>query len=114
MTINLEPTLRPYLQHLEQLERRNAELEERVGCLEANRAEANSPIRDANWAADYLGISRATLNNWLAQRKISTIHYGGRPHFTRRLLDEWIAKHVVPDVPAAGNGHAGIGPRRAK
>ena len=70
MTINLEPTLRPYLQHLEQLERRNAELEERVGCLEANRAEANSPIRDANWAADYLGISRATLNNWLAQRKI--------------------------------------------
>ena len=114
MTINLEPTLRPFLRHLEQLEHRNAELEERLVCLEANRGEANSPIQDANWAAEYLGIRRSTLNNWIAQRKLPVIHYGGRPHFTRRLLDEWLAKHVVPDVPAAGNGHAGIGPRRAK
>lgn len=40
--------------------------------------------------ADYIGLQRQTIYNWLNQKKISGIKIGKVWRFDRKYIDEWI------------------------
>ncbi|MBU0694823.1 MAG: helix-turn-helix domain-containing protein [Candidatus Omnitrophica bacterium] len=40
--------------------------------------------------ADYLGLQKQTIYNWLNQRKISGIKIGKVWRFDRKYIDEWV------------------------
>jgi excisionase family DNA binding protein len=40
--------------------------------------------------ADYLGLQKQTIYNWLHQRKISGIKIGKVWRFDRKYIDEWL------------------------
>ena len=42
--------------------------------------------------ADYLGLQKQTIYNWLHQRKISGIKMGKVWRFDRKYIDEWLRK----------------------
>ena len=40
--------------------------------------------------ADYLGLQKQTIYNWLHQKKLSGIKIGGVWRFNRKDVDEWL------------------------
>ncbi len=42
--------------------------------------------------ADYLGLKKQTIYNWLQQKKISGIKIGKVWRFDRKYIDEWLKK----------------------
>lgn len=40
--------------------------------------------------ADYLGLQRQTIYNWLTQKKISGIKIGKVWRFDRKYIDDWL------------------------
>lgn len=42
--------------------------------------------------AEYLGLQKQTIYNWLTLKKISGIKIGKVWRFDRRHIDEWLAK----------------------
>lgn len=48
--------------------------------------------------ADYLGLRRQTLYNWLHQKKISGIKIGKVWRFERNEIEKWLKKHKVKDI----------------
>jgi len=42
--------------------------------------------------ADYLGLKKQTIYNWLQQKKISGIKIGKVWRFDRKYIDEWLSK----------------------
>jgi excisionase family DNA binding protein len=48
-------------------------------------------------AADYLGISEATLSEWCRSRSVPKIKVSGKiTLFSRAALDAWVNQHAVP------------------
>ncbi|MCP4652078.1 MAG: helix-turn-helix domain-containing protein [Candidatus Omnitrophica bacterium] len=41
--------------------------------------------------ADYLGLQKQTIYNWLHQKKIAGIKIGKVWRFDRKYIDEWLA-----------------------
>lgn len=51
-------------------------------------------------ASEYLGLSRATLYEWVSRRKIEHVRFAGskgkgRIRFDVNRLDQWIVEHSV-------------------
>ena len=46
-------------------------------------------------AAAYLGISSATLYNWVSMKRIAYVKVGARTFFAKGDLDAFIARHRV-------------------
>jgi excisionase family DNA binding protein len=42
--------------------------------------------------ADYLGLQKQTIYNWLNQKKIAGIKIGKVWRFERKYIDEWLTK----------------------
>lgn len=42
--------------------------------------------------AEYLGLQKQTIYNWLQQKKISGIKIGKVWRFDRKYIDEWLRK----------------------
>lgn len=45
--------------------------------------------------ADYLGVSKLTVYDWVSQRKITHIKVGRLVKFRQAHLDAWLEKHTV-------------------
>jgi excisionase family DNA binding protein len=53
-------------------------------------------------AAEYLGLSKLTLYEWVSQRKIEYVKVGRLVKFDQRQLERWIEKHTIKALnPAA-------------
>ena len=48
--------------------------------------------------ADYLGLRKQTLYNWLHQKKISGIKIGKVWRFERNEIEKWLKKHKVKNI----------------
>jgi excisionase family DNA binding protein len=46
-------------------------------------------------AAEYLGLSKLTLYEWVSQRKIEYVKVGRLVKFDGRQLDRWIKKQTI-------------------
>ena len=56
----------------------------------------NSPYLTATEVADYLGVSRRTVYNWLVSGEIPTVELPGRiRRFDREAIDEWVRSRAV-------------------
>jgi excisionase family DNA binding protein len=54
-----------------------------------------------NMTAEYLGLSKLTLYEWVSQRKIKYVKVGRLVKFDARQLERWIEKHTVKALTAA-------------
>ena len=45
--------------------------------------------------ADYLGLKKQTIYNWLHNKKISGMKIGKVWRFDKREIDKWLKKHKV-------------------
>ena len=55
-----------------------------------------SPYLSCNEVADYLGVSRRTVYNWLVSGEIPTVELPGRiRRFDREAIDEWVRSRAV-------------------
>ncbi|MBD3246603.1 MAG: helix-turn-helix domain-containing protein [Candidatus Omnitrophica bacterium] len=49
-----------------------------------------SRLMSVDELADYLGLKKQTIYNWLHQKKISGIKIGKVWRFDRKYIDEWL------------------------
>ena len=49
---------------------------------------------DYQEAAEYLTVSKGTLQNWVCQRRIPVVKLGSRVRFTPDILDKFIAENT--------------------
>jgi excisionase family DNA binding protein len=49
-----------------------------------------SRLMDVDELAEYLGLQKQTIYNWLHQKKINGIKIGKVWRFDRRRIDDWI------------------------
>lgn len=49
-----------------------------------------SPLMNVDELAEYLGLQKQTIYNWLHQKKINGIKIGKVWRFDRRRIDDWI------------------------
>jgi excisionase family DNA binding protein len=47
-------------------------------------------LMDVDELAEYLGLQKQTIYNWLHQKKISGIKIGKVWRFDRKYIDEWL------------------------
>jgi excisionase family DNA binding protein len=52
-------------------------------------------------AAQYLGISKGTLYNWMSMRRIEYVKVGRRTVFRQAALDRFINENTVPTRESA-------------
>lgn len=51
-----------------------------------------SRLMSVDELAEYLGLQKQTIYNWLQQKKISGIKIGKVWRFDRKYIDEWLRK----------------------
>ncbi|OQW34801.1 MAG: hypothetical protein A4E19_17965 [Nitrospira sp. SG-bin1] len=56
--------------------------------------------------AEYLGVSKLTIYDWVSQRRIEYVKVGRLLRFKREQLDRWIDKHTIKARGAHGTNKA--------
>ena len=56
------------------------------------RRKTASPLMSVDELAEYLGLQKQTIYNWLHNRKIAGIKIGKVWRFDRKYIDNWLKK----------------------